>query len=663
MGQRNATINLTFQEWLQHCTAVERETLASLWGIGQCQSADAQPDELDASAFLNHCAVQRALAQLDAVTYAALERVLAEGGRIRADLLEREFGAIRDYTGVISPRTYLLSHRSEPSSTERLFVMGLLHPLVYDSQREYVIPADLQAFLPSVSPREHTLHLEATASPQTVAAADVARLERDSVDMLILAQAGELECISNRGLSKASLVRLARRWGVDRSHLRDVVYERHWAYLHFLRSILQSARLLRIAADQRLRPTGAAVEWLRASRYERQRRLVEGWVRSDWDELDAIQGIRITRPTPERDLERTRRTILALLSQAPPKEWVAWSEFLDEVQRASPDFARPNGRYDAWGLADHRGRSLDGFEHWRDVEGSQLIASIGVSLRWLGLIDHGLASDPAGERKHPVAFRITPLGAALLDLASQPEEEAWEAPVVQGTFEVIVPPRARLFDRFQISRIATKVAGDARDDAEIYRLTAASIHVALERGIEIEAVIAFLERAGGVELPPNVAYNLRSWASQYGRLRLRQAAVLQSDDPLLLTQIKHDRQLRLPPVEALNDTTWMLDSGDARSLAAALGKAGYSLATTLAADEAAGKRHDLTVLAAALQFYTRACDQLHIENDVSAAMLRRFERLIDERQRENAARIADEAFARLQEALEQQLPSHSGNGV
>lgn len=654
MHKFETTTERRLAHWLETCTASERETLAHLWELPLPHPERATASEL-ADAILRSEAVNRVLDRLNPQERAALERLLAEGGSIAAPALEREFGTIRPHQNYHNPRAYLLALQVPPSPVERLFIYGLIVVEQQGMRRTYAVPTDLLPLLPQVPPRDWTLHLAPAEEPPLVVEARVWELELNILTILSLAQAGDLTIAPGRGINKASMVRLARRWGMRKDDLRGLTYEQHWRYLHFLRLILQSAGLVRITADQELRPTAAAVEWLQSPRVERVRRLVEGWITSEWDELKRFLGLEIKGYAFDRDLAMTHRAVLDILAQAPPGAWIPWETLLDEVLRVRPDFARPGGNYDSWRLVNYRGQSLDGFEHWRDVEGQLLMATIGGSLRWLGLTDYGgeSAEDESSEESTPRAFRLNPIGAALLGVGPAPAEPDYAPLVVQGNFEVLAPPHAAPYARFQLGRVATWVSGNGYDEAEVYKLTRASVQAAASANIGADEILAFLEQASGAPLPQNVVYSLQEWAGQYGQLSMRQTVLLQADDPLLLERLRRDRRVRLPPVESLDERTWALSEQDAAKLAEALRKAGYGLAGDVELEGPALKERDLTVLAAALKFYAYACADLNIESDASGALGQRVARLLTERQRENADRSAYEALRALRSALGQ----------
>lgn len=643
----HATTDATLRTWLATRSTSERATLARLWALPASLGAAPEAGAL-ADAMLGPPAIARALAALSDRERAALDRLLREEqAALPAPVFEREFGGVRAAEHYPNPRAYLLSLAQPPSPTERLYTLGLVLLRERGADRRYFVPADVRPLLPPVPPRDTALHLAPADAPRRVVEGDATEFEYTLVTLLLLAQAGQLALTPNGTLTKAAMVQLARRWGQKRDDLRGASHERHWPYVRFLRTLAHGAGLVRATSTSELRPTAAAHEWLAAPPLERARRLLDGWVASEWDELTDALGMKVTRYAFGRDLPATRRAILMMLREAPPGAWIAWETLLDEVQRASPDFARPDGRYDSWGIVSYRGESLDGYEHWRGVEGELLRAMIAGSLRWLGLSDYGGDEGEDDEEARPASFRINALGAAALGTAPAPELPPPAPLVVQGTFEVLVPRHAAPLARFEAARVAAYRSGG---DVERYELTRASVQAAVAADVDVGAVARILEHASGAELPPNVAYSLREWAGQYGSLSIGPTALLRASDPLLLEQVRRDKRIRMPDHEQLAPGVMALAEGDAAKLSEQLRRAGYGLAGEVAAASGSPlKPNDLTVLYAALEFYAQACAELGIDGEASGALRQRVGRLLDVRQRERAARVQYEALRALRE--------------
>lgn len=634
---RNSGGAPALRSWLAGRSASERATLARLWSLDP--EIGHAPERL-ADAILRPEVVAQLLASLGPRERAALALVQQHGGRIAGPVLEREFGGIRTIGDYPNPRAYMLALKQPPTPTEHLWTLALLVPAPAGLSGTYAIPPDLLALLPPAPERERALRLAPAPEPERAVEGSLPTFERTLLMLLSLGQDGLLEVIPTGGMNKASLRRIAQQRDPN-DKFEGASREEHWPYMQFVRRVAEGAGLLRVGADARLRPTRDALEWLRLPSYARARRLLDGWVASSWDELASFKGIKVQR-TYTRDLPGAKRAILRLLGQLPAGPWLALADFVAAVKRVEPDFARPDGRYDSWGLISYARQPLNGFEFWDEVEGEQLQLIAGGTLRWLGLTELGMQGEQA------VSFRLTALGAALAGDAPPPEETPVEPLVLQPNFEVLAPAYASPYARFQLRRIAERVSGE---DAELYKLTKRSIQTAIERGVALDDVLQFLREQSGRESPQNVAASLREWAGQHGQISLRRAVLLEADDAALLEQVRNDRRVRMPQFERLADTTWLVREGDAPDLAARLRKAGYGLAGDGEGPAAPLREHDMTVLFAALEFYAHACAALGIEGEASGAMRQRVARLLPETQLNRAFLASHEALKRLKERL------------
>lgn len=620
--------------WLTERSALERETLARLWALEPATSAE----EL-AETMLQAGSVAQVLARLAPSEREALTQVLAHGGSIPAAVLERRFGRVRKHGSYPNPRTYLIALQEAPSPTERLFLLGLIQETHMAQSRVYAVPPDLLPLMPEVAPRRARLSFSPAPCPAAALVADVALLERRMLDFLALARDERLDVIPGGGLTKASLVRLARGWGLA-GDLVGVTREEHWPYAHFFRHVALGAGLIRLDADGLLRPTRGALDWLRLPRLERLRRLFEGWVESQWDELAALEGIRTRRPFA-RDVAAARRALLKLLAQAPAGVWLDLPAFVAEVKEVEPDYARPDGEYDRWGLTSRANLSLDGFAHWDAVEGAQIRGVVSCSLRWLGLVDVASSGSSA-------SFCLNAYGAALLQGAPAPEEPPVEPLVVQPNFEVVAGAFASPYARFQLARIAETAPGH---ETTTYRLTRRSIQAARQRGIGLEEMLRFLEQHSGRPLPQNVEATLTEWAGQYGQIALRRGYVLQAEDAALLERVRRDRRVRMPRVEQLGERALLVREGDAPGLAERLRRAGYGLAEDVGRPEQPLSEHDLAVVVAALEFYAQAEELLGVHGAPSAALRRRVAELLPEQQLNRAYQVGARAAGVLRQRL------------
>lgn len=625
-----------FRHWLAERSDSERATLARLWKVALHAP---WPAAALADAVLQPATVGARLASLSGRERATLEQVQAGGGRIAALRLEREYGRIRDHDTYANPRAYLAALEGPPSPVERLYTLGMLQHIKLHGERWYVVPPDLLALLPPVPLRERHVRLDPAAMPLRITAGEARIAERHMLVLLGAAHDGVLATTTGGAITKAGLTLLARQWSTP-VDLGVVRREHHWPSLHALHSTGLAAGLLRVASDGTLRPTREALDWMRLPAGERSQTLLDGWLEADWDELAQLGGL-VFRRAYSRNLLVARRGVLRLLGELAASTWFALDALIAAVHDVDPDFARPSGNYDDWGIQNRFGVSLDGYDNWEVVEGEQLRLMITRSLHWLGLID-------LGQHGEQMVFRINALGAMLLGGAAPPAMPPEEPLLVQPTFEVLVPPYASPYARFQVGRVAQLVRHDA---LTVYQLTRKSVQAAQERNIGPDEIVRFLEEQSRRPVPQNVAATIREWADQHGRLRLRRAVLLQSNDPVLLEQVRRDRRVKVPPTEPLSETTWLLREGDAPALAERLRKAGYGLAGD-APPAAPLSEHDLTVLFAALEFYAEAAETLGITTDASKALRNRVGRLLPETSANRAYKQSQAALDKLKQRID-----------
>ncbi len=616
---------------LELLSPVDRRVMAHLW-----RAPGAEVEALLA-AMSDPTQIRAQWERLTERERAALERLIAEGGAMPVAIVQREYGGVREPGGFEHPRAYLDALRGPATPTERLFSLGFIFRAHDERGAIYRIPHDLLAHLPAVPPRARQLTVPPADAPRATIPATPDRVTPLVVALLVLAYNGELQTLDDGALNKASMARLARDVA-DPPDLRAVRREADWPLLAVARAAAVEAGLLRRGSDGELRPTAQALDWLRAPRAARMRQLLEGWRRSSLDDLTLLCGLRWQGGAPfTLDRAATRRALLDLLASLPIDAWLRIDDVVAAIRRVDPDFQRRDGRYDTWLLYDREDRLVSRWDDWDLVEGALIRAALRGPLHWLGLVD----LDDAQDR-----LRWSPLGAHLIAGAEPPSEPPALPLIVQGTFEVLCPAEASLYARFQLSRIAElKQAGSIA----VYLLTRGALLQAVERGIDVEAVLRFLREQSAGPLPPAVEYTLREWASQAGQVRLEHAVLLHAADPVMLTRLRADRSLDLAAAEQLGPTLLRLPPGADDEVAERLRRAGFGLRDERVDPHRPLDERDLRALVTAAFVYARVCTELGLSCDVTPAMLSRLARLVPPRHLDHASETA-RAVARLLES-------------
>jgi hypothetical protein len=329
--------------------------------------------------------------------------------------------------------------------------------------------------------------------------------------------------------------------------------------------------LLRLAA-------GPVKDWLTVSPARRLATLQSGWRKDPtWNDLCRVPSLVCDEKVPwlqHYDPVAVRYEILSLLARCPQDRWWSLASFIQSVKATQPDFQRPNADYTRWYLRDAQsGEYLSGFESWDKVEGALLADVVRGPLRWLGVL-------AVAEHATGIACRLTESGQRLPGLAAPEAEEVQSPPiVVHPDFRVVVPAPVNLYACFQLERFADPLVPVPQGLAEgmpwTYRLAVGALGRALERGIRVEQILAFLRQASGDRMPANVAGQMRLWAGRFGQVQLGEVVVLTAKSERVLKELSVLPETRPFIGQLLTPTTALVRKQDLPRLRQALFELGF----------------------------------------------------------------------------------------
>ncbi|NOX62110.1 MAG: hypothetical protein GXP42_09235 [Chloroflexi bacterium] len=437
--------------------------------------------------------------ELDHQARAALADLLAANNRIPTPTFERKYGAIRRFgPGRLQQEQ---PWNAPVNIAERLWYWGLITRAFVKMDEDMVecvgIPADMAERLP-LSPQPNRLTLEPIDAPDEIYDEDQKLLD-DLATTLIYAHNHRLWVNDDGRWRAKDLHRVWRQWLEPPPALDAPPRPGGRADLIF--HLLRALDLV-VIKQRRLTLRAATVtSWLNMTREAQMAALVQGWRESeDWDDLCLTPNLVCEKGNWRHNARAERNAALALLADVQPNTWHAWDAFVEAVHRTRPDFLRPDGNYHTWYIRDAEGLWLKGFEHWPDVEGRYLRYVWSGPLFWLGLI----AWDASGK-----AWRLTQAGAAHLGLASASPPSSSTPPLqVTEDFEIILPSRASIYDRFRVARFCIWVASKPEYR---YRITQRGLQRAAASGVSPQQVLHFLEQASHGNIPDRVRKALAAY--------------------------------------------------------------------------------------------------------------------------------------------------------
>ncbi len=488
---------------------------------------------------------------------AAMSDLAAQGGRAPVAVFSRDHGDVR----LIGPGRM---EREEPwldpiSATEALWYRGLIYRGFDETAEEllefYYIPTELFAGFPQVRPagiKPPAISLHPLDSPP----AGYVDAPTEAVEDLTALLALTLKMVQNQEQRTAADTLLLNTDPERRSLLLTLANE-----LGLVRE-----------GSEGLRPTRAAVDWLKKSRDAQLFALADAWSNSDWNDLCHTPGLQCEGENWHNDPILARTALLDIL----PRDagWYLLSDLVDFVKLINPDFQRPDGNYDTWYIrdADHDGY-LAGFDAWDHVEGRLLRYLVLSPLFWLGMVD--LANSARSEQ---TAFRLTE--RALLWLSGQaPRPDPVQSPiVVHADGSILVSQESDRYHRFQVARIAEAqpVAGDQPFS---YRLTPASLAASSAQGIKSDRLLQFLAKTSGKALPKSIQRAVARWEEHGTEARLESIMVLRVNNPAILETLRANPRTRDYIGESLGDLAVVIKPGQWPALCAATAQLGLFLDT------------------------------------------------------------------------------------
>ncbi|HEX4714834.1 MAG TPA: helicase-associated domain-containing protein [Ktedonobacteraceae bacterium] len=404
-----------------------------------------------------------------------------------------------------------------------------------------------------------------------------------------------LPLVNSRLLSRTSLrqvleqcASLSRFWSgltMEQIHTEGDV-----PYLLFLRLLLMKLGLL--VDRQGTLHAMPAQEFFALSLVERAWRCFHLWLETPfWNELGFIANV-VTQPGPapldpaHEEVVRSRQLVVEHIIKAAPETWHALPTFIARMKLYATSllFPRQYGlraeRYAmgsnpyGWNFRLRRGW-LTHREGWHLVEGGFIRTLVTGPLYWLGMVE-------LAEAEHPDAFRLAS-GARLVAGSSAPEveETSWGRLVVQPNFDLVALAPVSEGLLVKLDRFAERVR---LEHIAQYRLSKASITLAVQLGLTAEAIQQTLEEAAGGTIPQNVRYSLVEWERQARRIELwRGASLLEVDDPALLDALSDEPETSSWLLRRLAPTLAEVDSEHLAQLQEVLWQRDYLPALSSAA--------------------------------------------------------------------------------
>jgi hypothetical protein len=397
--------------------------------------------------------------------------------------------------------------------------------------------------------------------------------------------------------------------------------------LVFLRLLLSQLDLLQVHDEQVHAVPDPELFTIESS--ERVRRTFVQWRDGMfWNELLSVPDLTIRGIDSRLDqvpgqVSEARRKVLTQIAELhkvrpPGTSWTSIARLLEQIRIQDYEFLLPREyqavhagylRYQSYlshaspyiSYGNAMGWSFlppvqDEADGWEVVEAGFVQSILLEPMYWMGLLDIGLLDG------HPTAYRLTPIGAWVLDAGPKVD-------LPQDGGRVVVQPNFELFAFDPISDLVLAKLDEFAERVQAeraikYRLTRQSVYNAQKHGWSAAQIIDALAEMSQADddapshesrpLPQNVVRTLQEWQSLHERITIhRRASLLQAEDGSLLARLVRDPQVSrhlLKSVEGADgqESTLAIVApalGEAEELARALERTGYPALRTRSAQD------------------------------------------------------------------------------
>jgi hypothetical protein len=476
----------------------------------------------------------------------ALQSLIDQGGKMLWQQFTRQFGNIREMGA--GRRDRERPDLSPASVAEIIWYHGLVARAFLDTPNgplEFAyIPDDLLPYLPPPTPQQ--------VEPTGRRAWPNERAFQTLANDLILDDACTLLALLRSELDPEA--QPLRGWALKVQHTRA------------LKEILASAGLFEKDGTVH---TEQVRSFLETPRAQALADLAQSWLHSSTCNDLRLAPDLVAEGVWENEILRPRLAVLDLLTAIPGDTWWSLSALIDGAQTRHPDFLRPAGDYDSWYLRNrHTGEYLQGFNHWRQVEGAYLRYLVAGPFHWLGMLD--LATPEEGAA--PTAFRRSVWWDHLLNHHPPPGiRNENDVLLISSDARLRAPRLAPRVARYQVARFAEWEA--SYPDGYQYRLTPNSLARGRQQGLSAQLMLGVLRRYAST-VPPSLAHAIERWETHGPAARLEHALILRVNSPELLKALRQSKAGRFLG-DPLGPTTVIVHRNAAPRVLAILAEMGY----------------------------------------------------------------------------------------
>jgi hypothetical protein len=364
-------------------------------------------------------------------------------------------------------------------------------------------------------------------------------------------------------LTPAKLAKIAELIGLEEvcdkegnfCSLKEAKRSKDFKVAHPLFVLSVNSGLLNINKEEHVCPGKNVSKLLSVSSNMLAKQLFDDYIKENSiQELQHITHIAVRDGYWKIEWHKCRKTIIDLLKNCPVEKFLKYEDFDNHVKMFYGNFFRRTYYYKVVVKGYKFNDYYDAMYYepeWSECE-SQIIRLILSFLSAIGLVDIAYTENVARIKYANddycvgiAGFRITKLGAWVIGITDK-----YQTPKSVNTIndkgQLLVLPEysviisglnCRIEHETFFSKFLTKNSVDG--NAAVYKLDFQSIIRAYNLNITPQKIKKTLQKASDKPLPDNVIRSLDDWQLKIGRVKIHTLTILETDDALLLEEIKH----------------------------------------------------------------------------------------------------------------------------
>ena len=400
------------------------------------------------------------------------------------------------------------------------------------------IPNVIRRYLPKPEPIPPNL---SSWQPERVESGTPALLLRDLYLYWDFVRRNEVSLIQSGFVGKRWLKAINKVLLVPDPLLKSAAREDGASRLYLLRRLLEACELVHVDKGM-LRPVGKNA--LHTPEFWSQDQIKQLSIcLKAWNQLNVREGLGSDANKYGPRHRQARQVVFDVLKTLPPGVWIETDELVEQVQARNVDFLFPDhskvescrgNTYYSYSYGYYRENTQTLLEKLERLESKFVTNCLTGFLCQIGAVELGYdGSDLRGVRLSTVGQAL--LGAKVAKPPQQAQAKMGKL-ITQPNFQLMALGPVSLALLAQLDLFADRERADV--GAFEYRLSRESVYRAQQLGMDVAAVLRFLEQNSDTELPQNVRRSLEEWAVYHERIVFRTGvSLLQAADADLLAAL------------------------------------------------------------------------------------------------------------------------------